>query len=104
MPLTSGPAVPPVCVTSTSVVGAAAGAPSSWVCAAEPVGAAWGVDWPIAGAVKQMANTAAAAACFNLISKPLVAVKPALIPTEYLNNRRPKGKATRTWPNLGTTG
>jgi hypothetical protein len=89
-------------VTSTLVVGAAAGAPSSCVCAAAPVGAAWGVDWPSAGAVKQIANTAAAAACFNLIGKPLVPAKPALIPAECLNDRRPNAKATRTWPNLGT--
>ena len=48
------------------------------------------------------ANTAAAAARFKFISKPLVPAKPALIPAESFVGGSPNAKAIRTWPNLGT--
>src|ERR1043166_6385779 len=105
MPLTSG--APPVGVTSTLAVGAAAGGASSWVCASCETGAARGVRCAKAEPLGTR-NSAAAittARCFNAMHNPSVLAGFALA-LFMPGTRRPAKllEAIGTWPNLGAGG
>src|SRR5215472_1011350 len=104
---------PPVCVTSTLVVGAACGGARFCDCAGAPVGAACGAAWAKAGAERskqsdrRIAGATTAAWGPILISKTSSSRACGSAAREPHYERRSvpgvREKLTKPWPNLGAS-